>query len=191
MPASSSYSSMLPKFPDKQRRPGIIHLPAPIATSPRPTTKLPALNPSQKHTQKPENMPKPHQKANVQLRTPSPSPRRHNQSRHRQKRSNGGNVSVNIADISGASLSVKAPQAPSLALMDSAAGDASIQLSVPRAGFVPLSPPPTPKIRAPKPRKGKARTPPSSLSVRRGSRPSVLLASPPLTPEATKVSYQF
>jgi hypothetical protein len=83
MPASISHSSLPPKFADKQRRPGLIHLPQPIIMQSR------TANNSNKHQTTPSSGPakpaahganKPHPSyvpsRSQQLRTPSPSPKR-------------------------------------------------------------------------------------------------------------------
>jgi len=174
---------MLPKFPDKQRRPGIIHLAQPIAAPPRSTTKLPTLNPSQKQSQNQNQSLDIVRKGNPQLRTPSPnpSPRRQphsnsNGNRRKQKRSSVGNIITNINDTD---LFQKAPLSPLVA-------DASVVAAVvPRSGLIMLSPPPTPAARAnikssKKNAKNKSQT---ATHVRNVSKSSKFPVSPPLTPE--------
>lgn len=181
---------MLPKFPDKQRRPGIIHLPQPIATPPRPTTKLPALNPSQKQYSQSSELTVA-VKGNPQLRTPSPSPpstRRqpHSNNRRKQKRSSVGNITINADAANAAPIAagfVEAPLSPSPAV----AGE------VPRPGLIMLSPPPTPAARATaKSSKKNTKNPKNAKAqnhVRNVSKtPSELPVSPPLTPEAPQFS---
>jgi hypothetical protein len=174
---------MLPKFPDKQRRPGIIHLPQPLATPPRPTSKLPALNPSQKQTQTPVQALDVVRKGNPQLRTPSPSPyplpRRqphsssssnNNNNRRKQKRSSVGNIVTNIP------VTTEAPLSPPLAVV------------VPRPGLIVLSPPPTPAVRASNKSSKKNAKNKAQSHVRNVSKSIVLPVSPPLTPEAPSFS---
>jgi hypothetical protein len=174
---------MLPKFPDKQRRPGIIHLPQPLATPPRPTSKLPALNPSQKQTQTPVQALNVVRKGNPQLRTPSPSPypdplpRRQphsNNSRRKQKRSSVGNIVTNI---------------PESALVDAEAPLSPLAVVVPRPGLIVLSPPPTPAVRASNKSSKKNAKNKAQNHVRNVSKSIVLPVSPPLTPEAPSVCY--
>jgi hypothetical protein len=190
MPSSISYSSMLPKFPDKQRRPGIIHLPQAIPTPPRPATKLPALNPStQKHPQAPQPAAEMPLQAVKQLRTPSPNGVSHTKQsqphRRKQKRSSVGNILPNISDISATFGNADAPPTPDAAAL-------SVDRK-PSPGLVLLSPPPTPADRSNKKaarnnnnnnkQKSKAQG-----HARRPSKPLSLPVSPPLTPEAFKVS---
>lgn len=192
MPSSISYSSMLPKFPDKQRRPGIIHLPQPIATPPRTTTKLPGLNPSQKQYSHDQQLAVAVAvKGNPQLRTPSPSPpsstRRQphssNQNRRKQKRSSIGNITINADAANAVAAVVEAPLSP----LPAVAGD------VPRPGLIMLSPPPTPAARATakssKKNTKNSKTGKAQNHVRNMSKtPSQLPVSPPLTPEAPQVN---
>lgn len=186
MPTNTSYSSMLPKFPDKTRRPGIIHLPAPIATPPRSTSKLPALNSSQKMHHQPSAPFEPGLKANTQLRTPSPgvspSPRRppHSNPRRKQKRSGVSNIVTNISEFSASTEPPRSPIAP---------GSSVVAARVPPPGLVPLSPPPTPANRkANKTSKSKPKGRPANHG-RNVSKPQAqtLPVSPPLTPEAPQV----
>jgi hypothetical protein len=177
---------MLPKFPDKQRRPGIIHLPQPLATPPRPTSKLPALNPSQKQTQTPVQALNVVRKGNPQLRTPSPSPypdplprrqphsnNNNNNSRRKQKRSSVGNIVTNI---------------PESALVDAEAPLSPLAVVVPRPGLIVLSPPPTPAVRASNKSSKKNAKNKAQNHVRNVSKSIVLPVSPPLTPEAPSFS---
>ncbi|KAG8810069.1 hypothetical protein FRC17_003113 [Serendipita sp. 399] len=177
---------MPPKFADKQRRPGIIHLPQPLATPPRQTTKLPALNPSQKPSQGPQSNGDESEKVNLQLRTPSPSPgprQRQQQPRRKQKRSISGNIQQNITDISSGDLSAPAASVPS--------GDAVVvptgsSVVVAPKGVPLLSPPPTPAARASikaSKNKNKGRATAGNGHARRPSKATVPLATPPLTPQ--------
>lgn len=175
---------MLPKFPDKQRRPGIIHLPQAISTPPRPTTKLPGLNPSaQKHPQAPQPPAEMPLKVLKQLRTPSPNGAAHKQHqhsrRHKQKRSSVGNILPNSSDISATSGNVDAPPTP-----DAVASSVDTK---PSPGLVLLSPPPTPADRSNKKaaRNNKQKSK-AQGHARKPSKPISLPVSPPLTPEAFK-----
>ena len=81
MPASISYSSVPPKFPDKQRRPGIIHLPQPLSSPPmtqhhQKRNSLSGLPPPAHLAKQQLAMHK--IAAQSQLRTPEPSPKRKN-----------------------------------------------------------------------------------------------------------------
>ncbi|KAG8781225.1 hypothetical protein FRC20_008681 [Serendipita sp. 405] len=183
MPSSIQYSSMPPKFLDKQRRPGIIHLPQPLATPPRPTTKLPALNPSQKPSQSSQSNGNDSEKVNAQLRTPSPSPgprQRQQQTRRKQKRSISGNILMNIVDISNGDVSAAVPN-----------NDAVVETTGSRAVVAPrgvplLSPPPTPASRASakaSKNKSKGRATAGNGHARRPSKTAVPLVTPPLTPQ--------
>lgn len=181
---------MLPKFPDKQRRPGIIHLPQPLATPPHPTSKLPALNPSQKQTQTHTQVQTPVvvRKGNPQLRTPSPSasPRRqpHSNNRRKQKRSSVGNIVTNI-NIPESAFEAKAPLSPLPLVPDSSV----VAVVVPRPGLIMLSPPPTPAVRASNKSSKRNAKNKAHNHVRNVSKPPVLPVSPPLTPEAPQVGY--
>jgi hypothetical protein len=179
---------MLPKFPDKQRRPGIIHLPQPLATPPHSTSKLPALNPSQKQqSQAQTQTPVILRKGNPQLRTPSPnaSPRRqphsNSNNRRKQKRTSVGNIILNIPEPAQLEAPLS-PQHPPSSL---------VAVVVPRPGLIMLSPPPTPAVRASnKSSKKNAKNKAQNNHVRNVSKqqqPLVLPVSPPLTPEAPQV----
>lgn len=194
MPSSISYSSILPKFPDKQRRPGIIQLPQALSTRPaNVVAKQSGHNGLAKQSQNvapdailkgkpqlptPSPSPASRSKQAAQAQTtqaPAPAPASAQQSRRKQKRSSLGNIVLNVGD--------KLAVAPS-----SVAGDASAT-----SGPVILSPPPTPAQRATKKassassrNKSKNRTP-SSGHVRQSSKSMTSLpVSPPLTPDAFK-----
>jgi hypothetical protein len=188
MPSSISHASMLPKFPDKQRRPGLIHLPQPITTPPRATSKLPALNPSQKQPQTPAKQLDVVRKPNPQLRTPSPSPpssRRQphvNARRYKQKRSSVTNILTNILEPSVDAEIIKAPQSPD---------PSAVAVVVPRPGLIMLSPPPTPAARASNKSSKKNAKNKAQNHVRNVSKPPVLPVSPPMTPEVPQVRFHL
>lgn len=168
---------MPPKFPDKQRRPGLIHLPQPLATPPRPTSRLPALNPSEKPSQNAQSAPNAVDKLSVQLRTPSPSsnrPPRPQQTRRKQKRPSSAGVASNIADISTVDANV-------LSTLTNAAAVTEAGVIKPSSAVVLLSPPPTPAHRA-SVKKNKNKPKGTTGHGRKPSKTLVLPVSPPLTP---------
>jgi hypothetical protein len=187
MPSSISYSSILPKFPDNKRRPGIIQLPQALPALSRPSNnKLPGLNAAQKQSPHLPVNPEMASKQKGQLRTPSPSSgsrSKSQQARRKQKRSSIGNIMLNIDDISVVDMSANAPSKPEVSTADS-----SVTVLGPRSGLVLLSPPPTPAQRATnKSSRSKSKNR-AAGHARRSSKPFSLPVSPPLTPEAFKVN---
>jgi hypothetical protein len=174
MPSSIPYSSILPKFPDKQRRPGIIQLPQAL---PKSGNKQSALNGISKHATTPDAV----LKSKPQLPTPSPSPASRSKSqqgsRRKQKRSSIGNIMLNNGDNSVENVVSEKAVAP-------------LSVNSATSGPIILSPPPTPAQRA-----TKKASPSSTRSksknraaghARQSSKILSLPVSPPLTPEAFK-----
>jgi hypothetical protein len=189
MPSSISYSSILPKFPDNKRRPGIIQLPQALPALSRPSTnKLSGLNAAQKQSPHLPATPDMANKQKAQLRTPSPSSgsrSKSQQARRKQKRSSIGNIMLNIGDISVVDMSANAPPKPEIV---STAADSSVTVDGPRPGLIVLSPPPTPAQRATnKSSRSKSKNR-AAGHARQSSKPLTLPVSPPLTPEAFKVN---
>jgi hypothetical protein len=183
MPSSISYSSILPKFPDNKRRPGIIQLPQALPALSRPAiNKLPGLNAAQKQSPHPPTTPDMSHKLKAQLRTPSPSSGSRSKSqaaRRKQKRSSVGNIVLNIGDIPVVDMSANAPSNPEVS--------ASVTVDGKRPGLIMLSPPPTPAQRATnKSSRSKSKNR-AAGHARQSSKPLSLPVSPPLTPETFKV----
>ena len=174
MPSSISYSSILPKFPDKQRRPGLIQLPQAL---PKPGGKPSALNGLSKQSSNGSNTPDAAHKLKPQLPTPSPSPAsrsKSQQARRKQKRSSMGNIIVNIGDNSEIIVGDKA-----VAPLSSSA----------TSGPIILSPPPTPAQRATNKASSRSKSKNRAAGHARQSSKSLSFpVSPPLTPEAFKVN---
>jgi len=180
MPASISYSSVPPKFPDKQRRPGIIHLPQPLTS--------PAMGAMGQHHHKRSSfggLPPAHFAkqqlavhklvAQSQLRTPEPSPRRKNNQQQRpgsppRKQSNNKQQQQLIQRPAFKPSPHRAPTPPSPGpVFELPAFEFPKRNAVDPTPVTPLSPPPTPapehrkKLRA-KPGLSLAKLPHVSLS---------------------------
>ena len=190
MPASISYSSVPPKFPDKQRRPGIIQLPQPLTSSPM----------AQHHQKRNSlgNLPPPahlakqqlamHKlAAQSQLRTPEPSPKRKNNQQQRsgspQRRQ--GNIKPQQQQTPRPAVKQppvhRAPTPPSPgAVFELPVFEFPKRNVVNPSPVAPLSPPPTP---VPEHRKKLRAKPGLSLA----KLPHVSLASAPLPPSVFKV----
>jgi hypothetical protein len=191
MPASISYSSVPPKFPDKQRRPGIIQLPQPL-------TSLPMAHHHQKRNSLGTLPPPAHLAkqqfavhklaAQAQLRTPEPSPRRKNNQQQRsgsppRKQSNSKQQQQQQQQVQRPAFkqSPRAPTPPSPgAVFELPAFEFPRRNAVDPAPITPLSPPPTP---VPEHRKKLRAKPGLSLA----KLPHVSLASPLPSPSVYKV----
>jgi len=184
MPSSIPYSSILPKFPDNKRRPGIIQLPQALPALSRPPAKLSAHSAAQKPSSHPPAASGMPPKPNAQLRTPSPSPgsrAKSQQARRKSKRSSSGSIVVNIGEFSAVISSTYPPSNPEAPSIPASAGDH-------RPGLLILSPPPTPAQRATnKSSRSKSRLR-AAGHARQSSKPLTLPVSPPLTPELIKVT---
>ena len=189
MPASISYSSVPPKFPDKQRRPGIIQLPQPLTS----------LTMAQHHQKRnslgslppPVHLAKHHKlAAQSQLRTPEPSPRRKNNQQQRSgspphRQSHGKQQQQQQQQIHRPAFKHSAhPRAPTPPSPGSVFELPSFEFpkrnAIDPAPITPLSPPPTP---VPEHRKKLRAKPGLSLA----KLPHVSLASPLPSPSVYKV----
>ena len=189
MPASISYSSVPPKFPDKQRRPGIIQLPQPLSSLPmaqhhHKRNSLGSLPPPA-HMAK-QQLAVHKLAAQSQLRTPEPSPRRKNNQQQRpgsppRKQSNMKQQQIHRPAFKQ-SAHHRAPTPPSPgAVFELPSFEFPKRNAVDPTPITPLSPPPTP---VPK----KLRTKPG-LSL--AKLPHVSLASPLPSPSVHKVRARF
>ena len=189
MPASISYSSVPPKFLDKQRRPGIIQLPQPLTS----------LTMAQHHQKRnslgslppPVHLAKHHKlAAQSQLRTPEPSPRRKNNQQQRSgspphRQSHGKQQQQQQQQIHRPAFKQSAhPRAPTPPSPGSVFELPSFEFpkrnAIDPAPITPLSPPPTP---VPEHRKKLRAKPGLSLA----KLPHVSLASPLPSPSVYKV----
>ena len=189
MPSSISYSSVPPKFPDKQRRPGIIQLPQPltslsIAQHHHKRSSLGSLPPPVHLAKQPLAVHK--LAAQSQLRTPEPSPRRKNNQQQRsgsppRKQSNGKQQQTQRPAFKQSS-HPRAPTPPSPGpVFELQAFEFPKRNAVDPAPITPLSPPPTP---VPEHRKKLRAKPGLSLA----KLPHVSLASPLPSPLVYNVS---
>ena len=192
MPASISYSSVPPKFPDKQRRPGIIQLPQPLTSSPmaqhhQKRNSLSSL-PAPAHLARQQlAMHKLAAQAQSQLRTPEPSPKRRNNQQQRsgspprrQTNSKQHHQQTQRPPFKQPPVH-RAPTPPSPGVVfELPAFEFPKRNVVDPAPVAPLSPPPTP---VPEHRKKLRAKPGLSLA----KLPHVSLASPPLSPSVFKV----
>jgi len=196
MPASISYSSVPPKFPDKQRRPGIIHLPQPLTSSPmahhyQKRNSLGSLPPPAHLAKQQLAMHKLAAQTQLQLRTPEPSPKRKNNQQQRsgsppRKQLNNKQQQQQTQRPAFKQLPVpRAPTPPSPgAVFELPAFDFPKRNVVDPVSVAPLSPPPTP---VPEHRKKLRAKPGLSLA----KLPRVSPAPPPLSPPVYKVRTHF
>jgi hypothetical protein len=191
MPASISYSSVPPKFPDKQRRPGIIQLPQPLkslsmAQHHHKRNSLGSLPPPVHLAKQP--LPVHKLAAQSQLRTPEPSPRRKNNQQQRpgsppRRQPNSKQQQQQIQrPVFKQSSHPRAPTPPSPGpVFELSAFEFPKRIAVDPAPVTPLSPPPTP---APEHRRKLRAKPGLSLA----KLPHVSLASPLPLPLVYNVS---
>lgn len=192
MPASISYSSVPPKFPDKQRRPGIIQLPKSLSSlamaQHQPKRNSLGSLPPPAHLAK-QQLAAHKLAAQSQLRTPEPSPRRKNNQQQRsgsppRRQSNIKQQQIQ-RPVFKQSPHHRAPTPPSPgAVFELPAFEFPKRNAVDPAPITPLSPPPTP---VPEHRKKLRAKPGLSLA----KFPHVSLASPLPSPSVYKVRARF